>query len=224
MKSKYEGYEGTKVGRLTLKDSFKVGHYLKYNCVCDCGKELSVYAHGLIGKNANAKSCGCLQREIARKNLTTHGQNSNGVISVEYKSWHGMTQRCLNPKDKNFCNYGGRGITVCDKWKTFEGFFEDMGYKPSKDYQIERLNNNLGYFKENCEWSTRSNQMANRRKPTSNTTGVVGVYLLKNKNRYSAEIVHNKKKHFLGNFDTLEEAKQARLEAEIKYFGRVIER
>jgi hypothetical protein len=94
-----------------------------------------------------------------------------GIITVmarnnrsERAIWSGMKQRCLNPKCAAYCYYGGRGITVCDRWlESFENFFEDMGPRPSPDHSIDRINNDLGYFPENCAWRTRKEQMSNRR-------------------------------------------------------------
>lgn len=79
----------------------------------------------------------------------------------EYKIWEQMKRRCLNPKATNFRDYGGRGITVCDEWRTFEGFFADMGL--SNGLFIGRIDNNKGYCKENCHWTTATQNNRNRR-------------------------------------------------------------
>jgi len=89
--------------------------------------------------------------------------NNTKSTTTEYSSWESMKQRCFNSKNKHFKNYGGRGIIVCDRWLMFDGFFEDMGDKPSKKYSLDRLDVNGNYCKENCKWSTRYTQDRNRR-------------------------------------------------------------
>lgn len=130
-----------------------------YRCVCDCGKETDVYTNSL--KRGHTKSCGCSRHET----LTTHGMSENMTASSEemstYKSWKAMLARCYNTNDGNYHRYGGRGITVCDKWRKFEGFLEDMGVKP-RGLTIERLDVDKGYYKENCEWATYLTQNRNK--------------------------------------------------------------
>jgi hypothetical protein len=97
-------------------------------------------------------------REMRRVAMTTHGMTK----TREYKSWVAMLQRCTNPNDPSFANYGGRGITVCDRWRRFELFYEDMGPRPLKQ-SMDRIDNSLGYFKENCRWAPDSVQATNKR-------------------------------------------------------------
>lgn len=89
-----------------------------------------------------------------------HGQYG----SVEYQTWADMKVRCLNPNNKRYADYGGRGITVCKRWLSFENFLADMGTRPSNQHSLDRIDNDKGYFKENCRWATRQEQNGNRRR------------------------------------------------------------
>ncbi len=84
------------------------------------------------------------------------------VYSKEYEAWSSMVKRCTNPKSERYPRYGGRGITVCEKWRSFIGFFEDMGKMPTPRHQIDRRDNDGNYNKENCKWSTPEEQRLNR--------------------------------------------------------------
>jgi hypothetical protein len=116
-------------------------------CQCDCGTIKKVLSSNL---KVN-KSCGCLQREVVGNLNRTHGQYQ----SKTYKVWEGIKQRCLNPNSKGFHNWGGRGITICEEWMDFVNFFRDMGEQP-EGYDIHRIDNNKGYYPDNCEWKERS--------------------------------------------------------------------
>jgi hypothetical protein len=86
------------------------------------------------------------------------------IYTSEYMAWRDMKSRCFNPKHKNYPGYGGRGITVCQRWlESFENFYADMGLKPAKGYSIERKENNGNYEPSNCKWATKSEQSRNRR-------------------------------------------------------------
>lgn len=133
------------------------GNHLLWNCRCSCGEERQVSASNLT--TGNSRSCGCLNRE----HLTKHGQSGgNRKKSLAYVSWNMMKDRCSNPNNPEFHNYGGRGIAVCPEWADFRAFYRDMGDRPP-GLSIHRINNDAGYSKANCVWADDVTQAENRR-------------------------------------------------------------
>lgn len=188
-------------------DSRRQSYWL---CLCDCGNKHIVRSDGL--KNGGTKSCGCLFIKVH----TIHGMTK----TPEYGSWNRMRHRCYFTTDKSYKDYGGRGITVCERWKTnFKNFFDDMGLRPSPKHTIDRINNNGNYEPTNCKWSTRSEQMRNKRIQKKSKSGISGVYWRGNSKKWRSHIFVNKKVIHLGTFSKLEDAKHARLLAEEKYWS-----
>lgn len=133
-----------------------------WTCRCDCGAMMSAITAAL--KNGNTKSCGCLNREACasrvRARQITHGHAARGKKSPEFRSWTSMRLRCRYAGNPGFKHYGGRGITVCERWLKFENFLADMGPKP-KGLTLERINNDRGYEPNNCRWATVAEQNRN---------------------------------------------------------------
>lgn len=151
---------GNRYGRLVVVSYLgKKGKSHLWNCRCDCGQEKIIYANNL--KKGDSKSCGCLQKEIVSIKNTTHGMTETPMYDV----WQSMKWRCVNPENHNYKHYGGRGITVCERWlHSFENFFADMGLRPSPELSIDRIDNNGNYELSNCRWATKGEQNSNTRR------------------------------------------------------------
>ena len=136
---------------------------------CDCGNEAITCLYDLL--RGSKKSCNCLHDDAAKTNRRTHGLSKHPA----YKCWNCMMNRCLNPKDPSYASYGGRGVTVCGKWRTFPGFLDDMGGLYSEGMTLERVDVNGGYQLDNCAWIPKGEQSRNTRKNARNTSGKTGV-------------------------------------------------
>lgn len=121
-------------------------------CRCDCGTEKLVISSTV--KSGRSKSCGCYKLERAR----THGKSRTPI----YELWSAMIKRCYTPSNGQYPNYGGRGISVCRRWHTFENFYADMGERP-KGMSLDRIDNDGDYKPSNCRWTTQKQQIRNKR-------------------------------------------------------------
>lgn len=135
----------------------KWGHKF-HNYECVCGNIVKLRASKV--NTGKQKSCGCLKRSILSTASSTHGMSK----TLEFKTWSSMKTRCYNPKADSYEDYGGRGITVCDEWlNSFETFYKDMGNKPYKNAQIDRIDNSKEYSKNNCKWVSCHQNNRNKR-------------------------------------------------------------
>lgn len=154
-----ESLTGKSFGRWLVGDEVVTGKYSKaYRCSCTCGGSKLVNRYQLT--SGASKSCGCLKSELTTARSTKHGGTGHDL----WRTYTSMKNRCNNPKYSEYHLYGGRGIKVCQRWEeSFANFLEDMGDRPSKDHQLDRKDNELGYCKDNCRWVTALEQVQNRR-------------------------------------------------------------
>ena len=143
------------IGRLTFITEIEcLNRMRRVRCRCECGTMkdfyLSNYASG------KSKSCGCAQ--FSGDHSRTHGLSKTAIYLV----WNSMVMRCTNPKASGYAKYGAKGITVCERWRTFENFYADMGERPSRLHSLDRINNSLGYTPGNVRWATMQTQQRNR--------------------------------------------------------------
>ena len=161
---------GQRFGRLTV---VRLSHMDRHggsmwDCLCDCGTEKVIRGNALL--NGKVLSCKCLHREQLGALRRTHGRGRTAA----YKRWTAMKQRCSNPKDPQFSEYGGRGITVCDRWRdSFEAFLEDMG-EPPPGMLLDRIDNDGNYELGNCRWATIEQSNDNRRRVGRKPADIAG--------------------------------------------------
>lgn len=210
---------GSKVARLTVIENMGMieiqsvpRNFIKV--LCDCGKSepFLVRLDGL--RSGNTKSCGCLQIEVVTENSTTHGMTG----TTAYSSWQGMKDRCTNVKNNRWHRYGGRGIDYPPHWIKFESFWDEMSVGWYEGADIDRIDNDLGYSKENCRWVDRD--VGNHNKSKSKGTSIYkGVYWDKTREYWVARLNRNGVIYLQKRFNTEQEAALAYDDASEEYYG-----
>lgn len=146
-----------------------------------------------------------------KKHYMLYWRNEKGEL---YRTWEGIKKRCLQKNSKSFKNYGALGIKICNDWiNNFEQFAIDMGEKPTPQHSIDRINNDLGYSKENCRWANKWQQAWNHK--TNNKD--VGVCFDKSRNKWKASLKIDKKTVFQSRFKDYEQALEARKKILLQY-------
>lgn len=179
--------------------------------LCECGTLKAVQF--VSWSNGKTKSCGCLKNITSSARFRTHGKTGTKI----HNTWRAMIDRCYRENSQFYYLYGLRGISVCEKWRDFSGFFEDMSGAWADGLTIDRIDSKGNYCLDNCKWSTAGEQAINRGKFKNNTSGRTGVS--KSGEIWVAYISQKGKMIRLGLFKTFEEAVAAREKAEIEYYG-----
>ena len=179
-----------------------------------CGNEFRTQSS--LVKCGYTKSCGCYRKRQASEINKTHGLYKSKLYSI----WVSIKNRTLKPKHKDYNDYGGRGITICDEWKNdFMSFYNwamSNGYEENKGLSIDRIDNDGNYCSANCRWTTQTIQNRNRRIPKNNTSGYKGVSYFKKSGSYEAYINIKPKRIHLGLYPTA-------VEGAIAYNNYIIE-
>lgn len=171
---------GQSFGRLTVQRYMGIGKHNQamWECLCSCGKV--IVTAGVYLRYKETKSCGCHKRELwlASPRGRTHGHcpSKNGKPSPTYSSWKSMNDRCYQKHTASYPNYGGKGITVCDRWRYRDGFINflaDVGERPDRSYSLDRIDPNANYEPGNVRWATKMEQAANKRLGRPRVTAIL---------------------------------------------------
>jgi len=163
-----EDFVGKKFNQLTLLKEvdphITKGFHIHRKClfICSCGIQKNIQISSVF--NGKIQSCGCFSKKETSKRMSIFNKKHGMYGTSEYNSWCSMKKRCLNENHKSYKDYGGRGIKICQTWiDSFDSFIKDMGLKHSKNLSLDRIDNNNGYSKDNCMWSSKKQQTRNQR-------------------------------------------------------------
>lgn len=204
---------GDVFGRLTIVAPAKPRYRKTYwVCRCECGNVVEVQQAHL--RSGHTRSCGCYHDEAARRAVTKHGRHD----TPEYSTWANMLARCYNERTHEYERYGGRGISVCNRWKhSFVSFYADMGARPSPMHSIDRIDNDGNYDPGNCRWATFYQQCESRHIRNDNKSGYAGVSYVKANGRWMARLQRRGINIIARTFTTKEEAAAAYSKALAEY-------
>lgn len=186
-----------------------------WQCRCKCGIVVDLLEDFLKKKTLSEKSCGqCKEESFYKKTIK------------ERNSWRSVVFRCYNPVCSSYKDYGGRGISVCDRWNpekggSFMNFYEDMGERP-EGMTLDRIDPDGNYEPSNCRWATNSEQNVNKRRTGKPTSGKAGVNWHKKSCKWEVKISDNGKQIGLGMYDDFETAVKVRQDGELKYYGKLL--
>lgn len=183
------------------------GTSIVWECKCDCG--VSCFVNGQNLRDGRQKSCGCWRKSLK----ASHGMSKTRI----YRLWCAMLSR--TKYKERYKNHAGRGISVCPAWRFFENFNADMGESYQDNLELDRVDVNGDYCKENCRWVDKSTQAFNKRPHKKNKSGRTGVFLHEASGKWDVKIGKDGKYLYLGRYTTFEEAVEVREAAEIEYFG-----
>lgn len=189
---------------LVVRKASKIPNHSLWACVCECGGYKIVRGSNLT--DGVIEGCGDCQKDKSNddKNKTDKKEKketSKNKMPPEYGVWSAMISRCHSPGNPAYKYYGGRGITVCARWRnSFKDFLEDVGFRPSTSHSLDRLKGSLGYRPGNVKWVTIEIQARNKKKFTNNTSGKTGVFFEKRRKTWVASIIDLQGKKYQKGF------------------------